>query len=85
MYALACHAAHFGDNELALAALRRGYVEMIPSYVSAIWLPPLRGVRKTEGFKEIVRHLKLDAYWRKSGRWGDFARPVGEDDFEIVR
>ncbi len=85
MYALACHAAHFGDDELALAALRRGYVEMIPSYVSAVWLPALRSVRKTEGFKQIVRHLRFDDYWRRSGHWGDFARPLGDDDFEILR
>ena len=21
--------------------------------------------------------------WRKSGKWGDFARPLGADDFEV--
>jgi hypothetical protein len=21
-------------------------------------------------------------YWRASGEWGDFARPLGDDDFE---
>jgi hypothetical protein len=29
-----------------------------------------------------VRELGLVDYWRASGKWGDFARPVGTDDFE---
>ena len=24
-------------------------------------------------------------YWRVTGKWGDFARPLGDDDFEIIR
>jgi hypothetical protein len=39
----------------------------------------------TEPTKQLVRDLGLHDYWRKSGRWGDFARPVGNDDFEIYR
>jgi hypothetical protein len=29
-----------------------------------------------------VRDLKLDEYWRRSGKWGDYCKPVGEGDFE---
>jgi hypothetical protein len=28
-----------------------------------------------------VRDLGLVAYWRASGNWGEFCRPLGEDDF----
>jgi hypothetical protein len=29
-----------------------------------------------------VRELGLADYWRASGNWSDFARPLGTDDFE---
>lgn len=35
-------------------------------------------------FKWLLRDLGIYDYWRRSGKWGDFARPLGEDDFEIV-
>jgi hypothetical protein len=47
-----------------------------------IWWPWETGLRADPRFKEIVRELGLTDYWRASGKWGDFARPVGTDDFE---
>ena len=47
-----------------------------------LWWPLMRDVRRLPGFKDLVRKLGLVGYWRKSGTWGDFCRPVGEDDFE---
>jgi TolB-like protein len=82
---LSWHAARFGDIELANAALRRCYIDMNGLHLKAIWFPFLRDVRKTSAFKELVRDLGLYDYWRASGQWGDFARPVGENDFEIYR
>jgi TolB-like protein len=79
---IALYAAHFGDDELALAALRRS--DMAASYRPLIWEPVLRTVRKSAGFKQLVRELGLYDYWRKSGKWGDFARPLGDDDFEMI-
>ena len=81
---IANYAAHFGDAELALAALRRGYIDMAASFFALVWGLLLRDVRKTAGFKQLVRDLGIDDYWRQSGKCGDFARPVGDDDFEIV-
>ena len=82
MLFIALYAAHFGDTELALAALRRS--AMAASYRPMVWEPLLRNVRKTAGFKQLITELGLPDYWRKSGKWGDFARPVGDDDFEII-
>jgi len=83
MMILSWYAAHFGDNELALHALRRGFVEMNGGvFVESIWYPVLRGVRKAPGFKDLLRDLGLVDYWRVTGNWGDFARRVGSDDFE---
>ena len=33
-------------------------------------------------FKELMREAGLADYWRQSGKWADFCRPVGEDDLE---
>ncbi len=43
---LAWYAAHFGDNELALAAFRRGFVDIRGFTVEAIWYPALSAARK---------------------------------------
>ena len=42
----------------------------------------LSDVRRLPGFKDLARKLGLVDYWRKSGTWGDFCRPVGDEDFE---
>ncbi|HXZ69128.1 MAG TPA: hypothetical protein VEH07_11095, partial [Alphaproteobacteria bacterium] len=82
---IAYFAAYFADDELALACLRRAFVEKRGITVPVIWHPLFAGVRKTEGFKQLVRDLGLYDYWRKSGHWGDFARSLGDDDFEIIK
>jgi adenylate cyclase len=82
---IASMAAFLGDDELALAALRKAFVEMRGVQVAGIWHPLFARARKTKAFKSIVRDLGFADYWRQSGHWGDFARPVGEEDFEIVR
>jgi hypothetical protein len=79
------HAGILGEVELSLTALRRAFVEMNATLLMSIWLPCLQEVRKTEGFRAMLKDLGLDRYWRESGNWGDFARPVGDDDFEIIR
>jgi hypothetical protein len=53
--------------------------------VGNIWFPVQQQTRRLPGFKALVRNLELANYWRKSGKWGDFARPVGADDFQIIR
>jgi hypothetical protein len=81
-YKVACWATLLGDLELAVAALRRSNVDLVGGRYPAMWAPALGPARRTEGFKAILRDLGLSDYWRTSGEWGDFARPVGEDDFE---
>lgn len=82
---LAIFACLFGDTDLALAALRRAYVDMGHFPLWLMWYPEAAEARKDPRFKAIVRDLGLYDYWRKSGNWGDFARPLGDDDFEIIR
>ncbi len=82
MMFIAWHAAHFGDDALAGAALRRALVDLKGSFVPAIWFPDLARYRKTPEFEQLARDLGLYDYWRATGDWGDHCRPVGSDDFE---
>ena len=74
-----------GDPELALVSVRamvdrpgnlnfRKYWEP--------WIIPYSGVRALPGFKALLRDAGIVDYWRESGKWGDFCKPVGADDFE---
>ncbi len=82
MAGLAYFAAKFGDEALALACLRRAFVDMRGITVAAIWHPLFAHLRTTDGFKDLVRDLGLYDYWRHSGHWSDFTRAKGNDDFE---
>jgi hypothetical protein len=50
--------------------------------MASLWYPHMAAVRRAPGFKDLVRDLGLVDYWRETGEWGDFCRPVGADDFE---
>ncbi len=84
MGAIAHWAVYYGDVDFALKALRRGYVELYGPTVADIWSPVFAAPRRDPRFKDALRDLGLYEHWRKSGKWGDFARPVGDDDFEVV-
>jgi TolB-like protein len=83
MGAIATWAIYYGDEDLALKALRRGYVELYGPTVADIWSPVFAGPRRDPRFKDILRDIGLYDHWRRTGKWGDFARPVGDDDFEL--
>jgi hypothetical protein len=77
-------AGFYGDHELALKCLVEAYVKRRGLTIVALWHPLIAGARRLPGFREIVRHLGLNDYWRKTGHWGDYARPLGADDFEMI-
>jgi adenylate cyclase len=72
------------DGTLAVAAFRRALLEFDFYAKFVLWWPSLRRARQTPAFKQLVRDLGVYDYWRQSGQWGDFARPLGEDDFELI-
>jgi TolB-like protein len=80
---IAFWADYFGDKDLALAAIRRGIIDEGSTFQRPyLWIPYATDLRTDPRFKEIVRGAGFVDYWRKSGHWGDFCKPVGTDDFE---
>ncbi len=75
-------ADHYGERDMALATLRRELIEKHGAQYFQLWLPSESNVRADARFKDIVRELGLVDYWRTTGNWGDFCKPVGKDDFE---
>ena len=76
-------AAYLGDPALSLQALRT-MPRLGPSgsVLFSLWRPIEKETRRLPGFKDYVRELGLADYWRTTGKWGDFCKPVGEKDFE---
>jgi TolB-like protein/DNA-binding winged helix-turn-helix (wHTH) protein/tetratricopeptide (TPR) repeat protein len=74
--------AHYGDEESAAEALRRGATAPESPAFDVLWMSDFAGIRRRPEFKEIVRELGLVEYWRESGDWHPLCRPRGEDDFE---
>jgi TolB-like protein len=66
-----------GDPEFALKEAR-GW----PLSIGERWFPDFREARRLPGFKELLRDVGLVEYWRKTGHWGDYCHPVGDDDLE---
>jgi TolB-like protein len=81
IYMILLYADHYGDRDLALAAMRR-YFDLEGPSVYPLWWPYESGLRSDPRFKAILRDLGLVDYFRTSGNWGDFCKPVGKDDFE---
>lgn len=78
---IAIWASYFGDHDLALKAFLKSSEERVLATVT-IWRPIHKGMRRLPGFKDLVWDHGLVDYWRASGNWGDFCRPIGDNDFE---
>jgi TolB-like protein len=76
------YADHFGDRDVALEALRRQYIDHKSTYFSYLWDPFETQLRADPRFKQILRDMGLVDYFRASGKWNEFCKPVGKDDFE---
>ena len=74
-----------GEPEAALASVH-AYLDQRANQSFAryweLWTTPYSNVRTLPGFKALLRDAGIVDYWRQSGRWGDFCKPVGDDDFE---
>ena len=80
---VAAFADYFDDPDLALAALRRSYVDFGGTNIGMIWRPYRNALRSHPRFKDILRDLVLVDEFHDSGNWGDYCRPIsGGADFE---
>jgi len=77
-------AARYGDQDLALAAMRRSLFDLNSVTRLWIWEPTFAKLREDPRFKDVLRDLGLVDYWRSSGKCGDLVRPAGDDDFEVI-
>ncbi len=76
-------AAYFDEPDLALAGYRRIAKQLLGVQMISFWNPLYREMRRLPEFKALVGEVGLVDYWKKTGNWGDFVRPAG-DDFECV-
>ncbi len=81
MMIVALYADRYGDKDLALAALDRYRIDLGLN-ARILWMPFSTNLRSDPRFKEILRKNGFVDYFRASGNWGDFCKPVGTDDFE---
>ncbi len=81
MVLLAGVADVYGDKDLALAAFRRGLIDLHATAYLSFWPVNKTGLHADPRFKQLVRDLKFVDYFRASGKWNDFCHPVGQDDF----
>ena len=78
-------AARLGEEALAVELMRKTFIDHDGfSGYWFIWSQTLRDTRRTEAFKDFLRDLGLVDLWRQTGEWGDFCRPIGDDDFECA-
>lgn len=78
--AATCHRTVALDS--TLDSLHQNYVVQNGTNIGIIWILSKNGLRTNPRFKGLLRDLGLVEYFRASGKWGDFCKPVGTDDFE---
>lgn len=72
----------YGDKDLALAAFRRGFIDLHATAYLSFWPVNKTGLHGDARFKQLVRDLGFVDYFRSSGKWNDFCHAVDKDDFE---
>jgi TolB-like protein len=83
MFIIALYADAYGDRETAMRAILRA-TELSSGVPTTFfgWYPYKTVLRTDPRFKQMVREMGLVDYWRASGNWADYCKPVGTDDFE---
>jgi tetratricopeptide (TPR) repeat protein len=78
---LAWWADHYEEPDLALTVMRQ-WIDTTGVPDPTIWTPLFENTRRTRGFQDLVNDTGIVAYWRATGNWGDYCRPLDHDRFE---
>jgi TolB-like protein/Tfp pilus assembly protein PilF len=76
-------AAYYGDYELAEKIMEQGIrLDEEMGFLDTTWFnyPIINPLRNTAPYKNMVRRINLDDFWRENG-FPVNCRPVGDDDF----
>jgi len=76
-------AAYYGDYELAEIMMERGTeLDEKIGFLDTTWFnyPVLNPLRNSTPYKNLVRRINLDDFWRENGFPAN-CRPIGDDDF----
>jgi Tfp pilus assembly protein PilF len=76
-------AAYYGDYELAEEIMVAGTaLDQHLGILDTSWFnyPIINPLRNTESYKDLVRRINLDDFWRDNGFPAN-CRPIGDDDF----
>jgi TolB-like protein len=81
---IATRAAFLHDNVLSQQAMRALFSQnfSFETIAFSIWRPVMREVRADPAFRKLLHDVGLVDYWRKTGNWGEFCKPISTDDFE---
>jgi TolB-like protein/DNA-binding winged helix-turn-helix (wHTH) protein len=74
--------AIYGDPEGAADALRRHFLDAGGTWWQELWMPEHAATRQEAAFRDIIREKGFERFFRKTGKWNDFCRPVSETEFE---
>ena len=76
-------AAYYGDYDLAEEIMVAGTaLDQQLGILDTSWFnyPIINPLRNTESYKNLIRRINLDDFWRENGFPAN-CRPIGEDDF----
>ena len=76
-------AAYYGDYDLAEKIMEKGIkLDEQLGILDATWFnyPIINPLRNTTTYKNLVRRINLDDFWRNNG-FPVNCRPIGDDDF----
>ena len=76
-------AAYYGDYELAEKIMEQGIrLDEELGFLDTTWFnyPIINPLRNSAPYKNLVRRINLDDFWRENG-FPVNCRPIGDDDF----
>ena len=83
-YIVALFAAYLEHPDLALDALEIFARAAPPALYQHFWYPLLKDARADPRFNNLMREIGFADWWQKTGRWNDYCRPAGRNDFECT-